>query len=71
MKTLYFFPLMDKTIGRITRLPNLSLFPIALVALVFDAVIHGPALLMVLAVAGMALVSKSMILDFLSLGTLV
>lgn len=52
MKTLYFFPLMDKAIGRIARLPNPSLLPIALVALAFDMVIHGPALLMVLAVAG-------------------
>ena len=43
---------MDQRIGRLTRLSTPSLFPIALVVLVFDAVIHGPALLMVLAVAG-------------------
>jgi len=53
MKTLYFFPLMERLTGRVNLLPDLPLLVVALLCLALDVLIHGPALLMVLAVAGL------------------
>ena len=53
MKTLYFFPLMERLASRMNPLPDLPLLVVALLCLALDILIHGPALLMVLAVAGL------------------
>ncbi|MEA5447134.1 hypothetical protein VB780_01035 [Leptolyngbya sp. CCNP1308] len=53
MKTLYVFPLMERMVGRMNPLPDLPLLVVALLCLGLDVLIHGPALLMVLAVAGL------------------
>ena len=54
MKTLYVFPLMERLLGRMNPLPNLSLLVIAFLCIALDVLIHGPALLMMLAVVGFA-----------------
>ncbi|MBE9135724.1 hypothetical protein IQ254_00630 [Nodosilinea sp. LEGE 07088] len=53
MKTLYVFPLMERMVGRMNPLPDLPPFAVALLCLTLDLLIHGPALLVVLAVAGL------------------
>jgi hypothetical protein len=53
MKILYIFPLMERMVGRMNSLPDLPLFVVALLCLALDVLIHGPALLLVLAVAGL------------------
>jgi len=53
MKTLYAFPLMERLASRINPLPNLLLLVVALLCLALDVFSHGPALLTVLAVAGL------------------
>ncbi|MBE9113147.1 hypothetical protein IQ273_27580 [Nodosilinea sp. LEGE 07298] len=53
MKTLYVFPLMERLVGRMNPLPDLPLFVVAFLCLALDTLIHGPALLMMLAVAGL------------------
>ena len=52
MKTLYIFPLMERLVGRMNPLPDLPLLVVAFLGLALDVLIHGPALLTVLAVAG-------------------
>jgi hypothetical protein len=52
MKTLYVFPLMERLVGRMNPLPDLPLLVGAFLCLALDVLIHGPALLVVLAVAG-------------------
>jgi hypothetical protein len=52
MKTLYIFPLMERPIGRMNPLPDLPLLVVAFLGLALDVLIHGPALLVVLAMAG-------------------
>ena len=53
MKTLYVFPLMERLVGRMNPLPDLPLFVVAFLCLALDTLIHGPALLTVLVVAGL------------------
>ena len=53
MKTLYVFPLMERLVGRMNPLPTPPLFVVAFLCLGLDVLIHGPALLTVLAVAGL------------------
>ena len=53
MKTLYVFPLMERLVGRMNPLPDLPLLAVAILCLALDVLIHGPALLVVLAVAGL------------------
>lgn len=53
MKTLYIFPLIERLVGRMNPLPDLPLLVVAFLCLALDVLIHGPALLMVLAVAGL------------------
>lgn len=52
MKTLYIFPLMERLLGRMNPLPDLPLLVVAILCLGLDILIHGPALLVVLAMAG-------------------
>ena len=52
MKTLYLFPLMEQLVGRMNPLPDLPLLVVAILCLGLDVLIHGPALLVVLAMAG-------------------
>ena len=52
MKTLYLFPLMERLLGRMNPLPDLPLLVVAFICLTLDILIHGPALLVVLALAG-------------------
>ena len=52
MKTLYIFPLMERLLGRMNPLPDLPLLVVAILCLGLDVLIHGPALLVVLAMAG-------------------
>jgi hypothetical protein len=52
MKTLYIFPLMERLVGRMNPLPDLPLLVVAFLGLALDVLIHGPALLVVLALAG-------------------
>ena len=51
MKTLYLFPLVEQMARRTNRFPDLPLIPVALLCIALDVLIHGPALLTVLAVA--------------------
>lgn len=53
MKTLCIFPLMERLVGRMNPLSDLPLFVVALLCLALDVLIHGPALLVVLAMAGL------------------
>jgi len=53
MKTLYFFPLMERLVGRMNPLPDLPLLAVAILCLALDVLIHGPALLVVLSMAGL------------------
>lgn len=52
MKTLYLFPLMERLLGRMNPLPTPPLLAVAFLGLVLDILIHGPALLTVMAVGG-------------------
>ena len=52
MKTLYIFPLVERLVGRINSLSGLPLLAVAFLCLGLDVLIHGPALLVVLSMAG-------------------
>ncbi|MGG6239381.1 hypothetical protein ACQ4N7_12170 [Nodosilinea sp. AN01ver1] len=53
MKTLYIFPLVERLVGRMNPLPDLPLLAVAFLCLALDVLIHGPALLVVLVMAGL------------------